>query len=269
MGVFRPSARDGAAGLGRRASLRRGAGRAVFLHRAATPLPLDSVASDPPGGCRPPRRRAVRRGVGRDADAPALRLHRRARRAADVHHGVVSADFQMVFRKPPPGVVVDGYCHGADGLQQIPRRAGGSFRAGRQPAAAAASCPVFKRRGGAAAARAAPRVAVRARLGVVRLPPFGPQLGLQTRLRRRIPGQRAGGLQSFLRAALRAGMAEGEAADPRRAGAEAPARGLYCLFHALVAARLRPAPVGDRLLLRTGLRVVRLCAAASPHGPGA
>ena len=98
-----------------------------------------------------------------------LRLHRRARRAADVHHGVVSADFQMVFRKPPPGVVVDGYCHGADGLQQIPRRAGGSFRAGRQPAAAAASCPVFKRRGGAAAARAAPRVAVRARLGVAGL----------------------------------------------------------------------------------------------------
>ena len=156
MGVFRPSARDGAAGLGRRASLRRGAGRAVFLHRAATPLPLDSVASDPPGGCRSPRRRAVRRGVGRDADAPALRLHRRARWAADVHHGVVSADFQMVFRKPPPGVVVDGYCHGADGLQQIPRRAGGAFRAGRQPAAAAASCPVFKRRGGAAAARRSP-----------------------------------------------------------------------------------------------------------------
>ena len=111
------------------------------------------------------------------------------------------------------------------------------FRAGRQPAAAAASCPVFKRRGGAAAARAAPRVAVRARLGVVRLPPFGPQLGLQTRLRRRIPGQRAGGLQSFLRAALRAGMAEGEAADPRRAGAEAPARGLYCLFFMLSSLR--------------------------------
>ena len=30
----------------------------VFLHRAATPLPLDSVASDPPGGCR--RRRDCR-----------------------------------------------------------------------------------------------------------------------------------------------------------------------------------------------------------------
>lgn len=96
-----------------------------------------------------------------------------------------------------PGMAVDGRRHGADGLQQIPRRAGGSLRAGRQPAATVAPGPVFKRRGGVAAARSAPRVAVRARLGVVRLPSFGPQFGLQTRLRRRIPGQHAGGLQPF------------------------------------------------------------------------
>ena len=267
VGVFRPPARDGAAGLGRRAPLRRGAGRAFFLHRAATPLPLDPVASDPSGGCRPLRRGAVRRAVGRDADAPALRLHRRARRAADVHHGAVPADFQMVLRRTPQGMAVDGRRHGADGLQQIPRRAGGSLRAGRQPAATAAPGPVFKRRGGVAAARSAPRMAVRARLGVVRLPSFGPQFGLQTRLRRRIPGQHAGGLQPLLRAALRAGMAESEAADPRRAGAEAPARGFHRLLRTLVAARLRPAPVGDRRLLRTGLPALHLCPAASPHAP--
>ena len=152
MGIFRPSADDRLAGLARRAPFRGRTGRAVFLYGAATALPLYTMADNPPRGCRPARRGAFCRPLGRDADVAALRLHRRARRPADDDHRAVPAD------------------HGADGLQQIPRGAGRTLRAcGDPPPSVPASDPISQRRGSAVAARAAFRVAVRARLGLAGL----------------------------------------------------------------------------------------------------
>ena len=266
MGVFRPSADDGAAGLGRGTPLRRRTGRAVLLHRAPTSLSLDIVAHRPPCGCGPQGCGAVRSAFGLDADASALRLHRRTRRAADAHRGAVPADIQVVYRRPPHGVALDGRRHGADGLQQVPRCAGGSLRAGGDPPPpTAASLAIPERGRGPAAARAAPRVAVRPRLGVVRLPPVGPQFGLQTQLRRRVSGQHARRLQPVPRAAVCTGVAEGEAAERRRTGPETAARGFHRLLPALVPAGICAAPVGDRGVFRADLCVVRLRAAPSPH----
>ena len=170
MGIFRPSADDRLAGLARRAPFRGRTGRAVFLHGAATALPLYTMADNPPRGCRPARRGAFCRPLGRDADVAALRLHRRARRPADDDHRAVPADIQVVLREPALCMALDGGCHGADGLQQIPRGAGRTLRAcGDPPPSVPASDPISQRRGSAVAARAAFRVAVRARLGLAGL----------------------------------------------------------------------------------------------------
>lgn len=77
-GYFDHPADDRLAGLARRAPFRGRTGRAVFLYGAATALPLYTMADNPPRGCRPARRGAFCRPLGRDADVAALRLHRRA-----------------------------------------------------------------------------------------------------------------------------------------------------------------------------------------------
>ena len=178
VGLFRSSARDGAAGLAGRTPLRRRAGRAFLLHGAAAPLPLDPVAADPPGRCLAPRCGALRGPCVHDADAPDLRLHRRARRSAADDLRALPAGFRTLLRTPAPGLAVDGCGHGPDGLQQIPRGAGGPLLPGGQSAAAPAPDALsFGGRGGPAA-RAAPDLAVQPRLGVVRLPPLVAQLGL-------------------------------------------------------------------------------------------
>ena len=170
VGLFRPSADDGAAGLAWGASLRRGVRRAVFLYPAAAALPLCLLAHHPAHRCRPPRCGAFRHALGRDAHVAVVRFYRRARRSADDDRGVVPAHLQMVHRRAARGVALDGCGHGADGLQQVPRGAGGALRAcGDPPPRVPASDPISQRRGGAVAARAAFRVAVRARLGVAGL----------------------------------------------------------------------------------------------------
>ena len=174
LGIFRPSADDCLTGLARRAPFRGRTGRAVFLHGAATALPLYFVAYNPSRGRRPARCGALRRPLGLDADVAALRLYRRARRPADDDHRAVPADIQAVLRKPPLGMALDGGCHGADGLQQISRGAGRALHAcGDPPPCVPASDPISQRCGSAVAARAAFHVAGRARLGLVCLPSGG------------------------------------------------------------------------------------------------
>lgn len=264
VGILRPSPDDGAARAAGRSGGGRRAGRAPLLHAAAAALPLCFLAARPPGGGHAPRCGALRRAVGRDAHPRALRLHRRARRPADDDRGALPLDLPQLRRAAAPGLALDGRGDGRDGLQQVPRGAGGDLLPGGQPAPAAAPRALRLRRRGPRAPRPAPALAVRTRLGVVRLPPRGAQLGLPPQLPRGVPAQRAGGLQPPLRAALCSGLAQDPAAERPAAGAEAAAARLHRLLPPLVAARLRAAAVDHRRDVRSAVGALRLCPPPPP-----
>ena len=207
LGLLRPSADDGPAGVAGAARLARNRiGRALLLHTAAAPLPLPIVAADTACRCGAARRRTFRDAFGRDADVAALRIHRGARRSADDDRDAVSAGARTVRRTAPRGLALAGAGYGGHGLQQVSRGIGGAFCAGSQSAAAAPFGALCGRGGGAVAACAPFPVAIPPRLGFVRLPPFGAQCAVPAELRDRFRGQHAGGFQSAVSAALHQGV---------------------------------------------------------------
>ena len=203
----------------------------------------------------------------RDARVAAIRLHCRTRRAADVLHGALPAYIQTLHRGTPCGMAPARTDTRAARPEQISRSSGAHIRPCGQRGTLSAPSAAY--RASAACGNSChsrhntpPALAIPARLGIVRIPPFGTQRIFRDIEHNRFSGQHAGCIFTILCTAVGAGIPQGEARNISRAYAVALPRSLHRILPRNVAARICPAAMGHSRSVRARMAAIQLCTCA-------